>query len=117
MSISRPNLSDEKRTYIKFMYVHLKWDADQIRKHPSVAPIQKRTVVYWIERIEQTGSVDRIKQKGAKRILNRNQESELVKYVERNNQKSYAQVKIDTKINCTPRTVNNYALRNGISKL
>lgn len=119
MSKTRPNLSDEIKYYIKFMHKFMKWSPEVIFKHPSLSSsnkIQKRTVQYWIKRIDETDGIERIKQKGAKRILSANQEKDLVKYIDSNNQKSYNQVKIDTRIDCTPRTVNNYALRNGISK-
>lgn len=65
---NRPNLSEEKRIYIKFMYKYLKMDADQIFKHPSLnengQKIQKRTVQFWLKRIDDSGDILRIKQKG-----------------------------------------------------
>lgn len=119
MSKKRPNLSEEKRYFIKFMYKYLKWDAEEIYKHPSLnelgCKMQKRTVLYWMQRIDTSGSVERIKQKGAKRILNMDEEKQLIDYVIKNNKKSYLEVKIDNKMNCTARTLNNYALKNGIS--
>ena len=62
-SYSRPNMSTEKKYYIIFMYKHLNYNIKQIQDHPSIKDDngnkpQLKTIKLWIDRYEESGTVE-----------------------------------------------------------
>ena len=58
--VKRPDLTLDQRTLIKVLYKEFGQDADQIREHESLrrsdgSKVLKKTVLHWINRIEETG--------------------------------------------------------------
>jgi transposase len=114
-------LSVEQKGIIKFL--NLKGlTAEQICKEEQLkrndgSPILKETVNYWIKRINDTGNVNEKPKSGRRRILNAQQESKLIDFIQKNNDMDYKTIKAKTNFRGSTRSINNYALRKKISKL
>lgn len=119
---SRPNLTDYQKSIIRYSHSNGKSvdeirEIDQLRRADG-SKILKSTVKKWIERINQTGYTNTLSKSGRPRALNNQQESEVLKFIDRNPKKNYSVVAARfQKFNIKPRTVNNYAIRNGYSEL
>ena len=113
-------LTDEQRWLIKYLHkkgkspLEIRQENDLRRQDNSLISLQ--TVNYWINRFKETGDVKPAPKPGRKRILNKNEETKLVRYIKDHSKMDYNQVKKKKKLPCHRRTVNNYALRNKISK-
>ena len=120
-SKSRPNLTEYQRNVIRFCSTNGQ-TADQIRALPELAKAdgskpQKQTIDYWITRLNQTGDVQLKKNGGRPRKLNPTREARLVQWIERHPKVDYSTVATKfARWKCKPRTINEYALRNKISK-
>lgn len=122
---SKRNQFNRLSEYQKFVIQRLMKEgknADQIRCDSDLmredgTKIQKRTVQIWMQRFNETGSMKAKKNTGRKRILNPAQEQRLVNFIEENNKLSYSEIVSKTNFSGTRKSLNNYALRNKISKL
>lgn len=89
---------------------------DAVLKRSDGSKILKQTVEYWYKRIRETGTIEIKKRSGRPRKLNEEKEKKLCDFVLKNNRLSYREVKIKTNAPCSIRTVNDYCLKNKISK-
>lgn len=106
-------LTDFQKSIIKYLADKGK-SADEIREDDSLkrsdgSKILKRTVQTWMKR-----TINKPKS-GRKRILNKQQEENLVNYIQKNGKMTYGHMVSKTAFPATQRTFNNYALRNGFS--
>lgn len=118
----RNNLTDFQKHLIVFLNKDMGLEPGEIKKDARLLRsdgkmMQTRTVKYWLDRYNLTGDTNSIKPTGRKRCLDVVNESKLMKYIEDNNEMFYSEVKATTGLSCTARTINNYALRNKISKI
>ena len=123
-AVKRPNLTEYQRNIIRFCHSNGK-TVDEIRSLKELARLdgskpQKRTVTQWIARLTGTGDVQPKKMTGRARKLNRVNEAKVVEYIDRNPKVDYSRVAArftkKFKFDCDRRMINQYALRNGISK-
>lgn len=120
MNRTNQPLSNAQKTIIHYLYKAGK-TSDEIRLDPQLKKlngdlIAKCTINYWIKRIDATNNTLTEKRPGRPRLLNKNQENQLVEYVKDHPKMVYREVKNKKKLNCSRQTVNNYLLRNKISK-
>lgn len=118
----RPELTLDQRTLIKVLYKDLGQDADQIREHESLrrldgSKVLKKTVLHWIDRIEQTGDVKQKIKKGRNPSLDDKAVRKLVRLVDHNPKKSYKKIRSiaveqwPDEFKVSRRTINRYANR------
>ena len=113
-------LTEYQKSVIQYMTTQGK-SVDQIvnddqLKRADNSKILKKTVVHWVERFKRAGNMEVKKRSGRPRMLNVNQEDRLVNFIKNNDKMPYSRVKAKTKFSGTPRSINNYALRNKLSK-
>ena len=122
---SKSNLTEYQRHVIRFSSSNGKTvneirDLPELRRSNGSKP-QKRTIQYWIQRLNETGDTKRAKKTGRTRKLNKKQEEKLIKFIEENPKIDYLTIAsqmrktgiaFDSMISA--RTVNDYALRNKI---
>ena len=118
----RPELTLDQRTLIKVLYKDLGQDADQIREHESLrrsdgSKVLKKTVLCWIDRIEQTGDVKPKIKKGRSPSLDDKAVRKLIRLVDHNPKKSYKKIRSIAvaqwpgQFEVSRRTINRYANR------
>lgn len=121
----RAKLSDYQRWMIVVLYKECGVDTDKLRYHPKLLrsdgrPRPKAQIQLIIDRFEETGEVKDRKRTGRRRILKKRQEAKLTQCVLRNRKKFYHAIlaKWIKKgyRSMTRRSLNNYALRNKISR-
>lgn len=108
------------------MHLYLKFNAKEIQMHDSLRDSNGKspridTIRYWIKRIEETGSVEKIPKSGRPKLLNSQQESKLVSLVKKHPKKRYNKIRslylTKERVLLKRRTLNNYCLKNRISKI
>lgn len=117
----RANITERQKYLMEFLHTENGLTAEEIRQHKSLiradgTKILLKTVKYWLERLKKTGEMKTMHRSGRPRFLDDNREKELISYIDNNSKKNYHVIKRNIHLTCTRRTVNNYALRNGISK-
>lgn len=115
------NITEKQKNLIEFLYTENGLSAEEIRNHHRLrredgSKILKKTVIYWLERFKKTGEMNTMKRSGRPRVFDEEKEKKLIEYISTNSKKNYQMVKRTEGLMCTRRTINNYALRNGISK-
>jgi len=115
----RANITDRQKYLIEFLHTENGLSAEEIRQHHSLiradgTKILLKTVKYWLERFKKTGEMKTKHRSGRPRFLDDGKEKELIEYIDQNTKKNYHDIKRNIHLTCTRRTVNNYALRNGI---
>lgn len=76
-----------------------------------------QTIKRWIERSRETGDVKLKPKTGRKRLLEPADEQRLVRAIEKDSKRSYRSIKETESFPCSVRTLNDYAIRNGYSRL
>lgn len=118
--VKRPDLTLDQRTLIKVLYKEFGQDADQIREHESLrrpdgSKVLKKTVLHWINRIEETGDVKPKCKTGRKPSLGDKSVRKLVRLVDHNPKKNYRKIrslavsKWPDEFDVSIRTINRYA--------
>lgn len=115
------NITLKQKFLIEFLHTQNGLNAEEIRNHPDLkredgSRILKKTVQYWLDRFKKTGEMKQLKRSGRPRVFDEEKEKQLIEYISTNSKKNYQHVKRNKGLACTRRTINNYALRNGISK-
>lgn len=115
----RANITDRQKYLIEFLHTENGLSAEEIRQHKSLiradgTKILLKTVKYWLDRLKKTGEMKTLHRSGRPRFLDEEKERELINYIDNNSKKNYHVIKRNIHLTCTRRTVNNYALRNGI---
>lgn len=90
----------------------------QIGKPKLIEFVQ--VIKHWVNRVDSTGDCKIAKRSGRRRLLNEDQERELVKGIRKycKDRNGYSTVRRKTGLlHVTTRTVNNYGIRNGFSEL
>ena len=114
-------LSEEQRYWICFLHSENNLKPEEIRRHekllkPDGKLHEIKTIKLWLNRYEQTGSVKPKPKTGRPKLLNLEQEENLVDFIKSHGKLRYPEVKSALKSDLKRRTINNYALRNKISK-
>lgn len=78
--------------------------------------IRRDKLMYWIDRINQTGSCEPKKKKGRPSVISINKRNKILSAIKEDDEITYPELVRKFKLNCSPKTVNNLALKNGISK-
>lgn len=108
------------------MHLFLKMDAKEIQKHQSLKDNNGKsprldTIHYWIKRIKETGDVKTLPKSGRPKLLDSKQELELIDLVKKHPKKRYNKIRSlylsKKQILLKRRTLNDYCLRNKISKI
>ena len=115
------NITQKQKFLIEFLHTENGLNAEEIRNHDLLrredgSRILKKTVIYWLDRFKKTGEMNTMKRSGRPRVFDEEKEKNLIEYISTNSKKNYQIVKRTQSLMCTRRTINNYALRNGISK-
>ena len=84
---------------------------DQLRRADGTK-ILKKTVEFWMDRYKETGDMKAEKKPGRKRILNEEEEENLMNFIENNSEMPYTMMANEISFKGVPRSLNNYALRN-----
>lgn len=92
---------------------------DELRREDG-SPCRLDTIKYWMKRVEDTGDIQTKSRSGRPKALNHTQTNEMVKMIEKDDEVTYPeiadQLKKKFKVDFKPRTVNDYALKEGYSK-
>ena len=86
---------------------------DQLRRIDGT-PILKKTVQMWKKRFENEGHMEIRKSTGRPKMLNDDQEKELIDFVKKNGEMDYGEVKRKTQFKGHRRTLNHYTLRHNL---
>lgn len=114
----------EQKFYLKFMHLHLKYDAEQIRRHvsmlrPDGTSHRMSTIKFWIENLINLDSKTK-KKTGRPTVLNEDQVDNLIELVREKPKSRYNQIRklyLDKYgLNIHKRTINNYLLKNQYRK-
>lgn len=121
MNRSRSKLDEYQRWMIVILNSEMGVTPDVLRYHPKLLkadgqPLPKKQIQTVIERYQGTGSVNERKRSGRPRILSKRQEYQLIHYVKSHRKMSYRNVLYRKKYQMHRRTLNDYTLRNKISK-
>lgn len=118
----RKDLTEKEKWIIITLFFIAKWDLDRIRqveelKRPNGKKITKDILERWIERYAIFNNVDKAKKSGRPSAETPEKKLEIKDTILANPKKSYAKVTNHMELKVDRRTVNNYALKMGISKL
>lgn len=121
MNNRRPNtpLTDYQRSVIKFLHrkgTPLKQiSLEEDLRRPDGQLVNVKTVKYWIKRLNETGDVAVKGRSGRPKKLKPRKEAALCRYILNHEKMPYSEVRRKKELwRLHRRTVNNYALRNGI---
>lgn len=86
--VKRKNLTNQQKQLIQVLYQNLNQYPEEIMKNESLKrengkPIQKRTVLYCIKRIDEIGDFLTKKRSGRPRKMNENDVDKLVKMIDK----------------------------------
>lgn len=119
-NLKRKNITEKQKHLIEFLHLENGLTAEQIRNHEKLrredgSRILLKTIKYWLDRLKKTGEMQTKHRSGRPRFLDGGNEQKLLEYINSHSKKNYQFVKLEKNLECTRRTINNYALRNGIS--
>lgn len=103
-------------TSLKFRILELKSVGKSFYTIAKELKIAESTVKRWYDRYVSTGEMDIKKGQGRKRCLTEFQESKLIQAIENNKFETYEEAKNLLRVNCSRRTLNKYAIKNGYSE-
>lgn len=111
-------LTDYQKNVIEYLIKSGK-TLDQVVSDPELkrsdgSAILKKTVLMWKQRFESEGNMKVRDRSGRKRLLDGNQEKELVNYIKRHNKLFYRELMPNTNFEGSCRSLNRYANRNNI---
>lgn len=112
-------ITEEQKSYIKFMYEYQSMEPDQIRVHESMKKgdgsyHRLSTINLWINRLKETGKMENQPKSGRPNKINPSETADLIKFIKNNSHMRYPEVRSQTKLNISPRTVNRIANNHGI---
>lgn len=112
-------LTDEQKSFMKFMFLYQNKSAEDIRLHDSMKKPdgsfhRSSTINLWLDRLNQVGNMDTLKRSGRPPKLNKDEQSTVVDFVRANPKLRYPEIKRQLKLNIHPRTINRYANKSGI---
>lgn len=112
-------VTEQQKQAIIILHKYEGKDIDEIRTHESMKRPdgtfhRKETIKLWLDRLNETGAMVSKPKSGRPRKLNREQEGNLIKYIQDNPKKRYPQIKKETGLNISPRTINRRANEHGI---
>lgn len=112
-------ITEDQKSYIKFLHQYESMDAEQIRKHDSMRKPDGTfhrisTIKLWINRLEQTDEMKSNPKSGRPRKLNIDQTNNLISLIKQNPHMRYPEIKREVNLDISPRTINRRANERGI---
>lgn len=121
MGKPRVQLSEEQRYFIKFLHLTNGLSPEQIRNHrdlkkPDGSLYQLKVIKLWCDRAANGEPMKVKKRTGRTPCLDESSRKEITDFIERNSGLNYNKVKLLKDLPCSRRTLNRYALVEGIRK-
>lgn len=122
---SRSPVTEEQKSFIKFMHLYQQKSAKEIRDHRSmVRPDGTKhrldTIQRWISRFEETGSMDAKPRTGRRPKMSPTESSDLINKILSNPKERYPAIKRLSpdaiRLDVSVRTINRISNKNGIRK-
>lgn len=119
-------VSDQQKSFILFMHVHLQMTAEQIRDHQSMlkpdgSKHRLATIRRWINRFVETGSMNSKPKSGRPPKMTADDAKQLVSLIKSCPKSRYPEIKRMSRrmneLGVSRRTINRVANKNGIRKL